>query len=745
MAPDNDNIQEYCHGAKRTNNPPAGLASHVDDEKQEKLYYRFDPHLPPKLRFDQTGEADELPDGLPELLQKATEEGLTDGEAQTIADALQRKQQPWLEWTDKRQKHDAEVDPVALHTHERVSAQAIVKALEKEDVQRDLFADPQLPYHEAVQFYQHDVDWTNRLILGDSLEVMASLAHRENLAGQVQMIYLDPPYGISYKSNFQPEVGNRSFRETYSNLSREPEVVKAYRDTWKLGVHSYLDYLRDRLVLCHNMLTDTGSLFLQISDANIHRVRCVLDEVFGGDNFVSIIAYKKSAPRTSTIKNTVNYLLWYSKNKKNVKANKLYKIREANTGSTSNPKKLALWAEFPNGNRRPLTTDEKRHPDLVPDSARIYRVDKITYKGESEKTFPFEFEGDEIGPKKGYAWRGYPDEMERLKKANRIQETKTSIGYKFYLDDYPLVEVTNFWDDTAGKVPNMNYVVQTHHKIVQRCILMTTDPGDIVLDPTCGGGTTPYTAEKWGRRWIGIDTSRVSLALSKQRILTSVYPFFRVRSEEEGKNDPSEGLVHKTAPHVKMSSIKNNQALDSILEKHDSKLERHLRSVNQALGKVNDEKRLELKSKLRQKKKKGDRSISDADVRRWLLPADGQLWEHWEVPFDTDPDWPEELQNAVEAYRNAWREKMDEVNDAIAEGSEQEVLYDQPEVVKGVTRVSGPFTVEAVMPPERSLNGSSFGGQASGDDDVSETNDVSEGRFTGREAWPIHKPITVPI
>ena len=303
-------VKDYRHeDATRKNNPPAGIASHAKIREKPKQVYAYNPHLPPVLRFDESGESDRLPS----LLEKAQRAPLSADEVQILAAAL-RHHSPWLEWAGKQEAKSFAVDPVALHIHERVSTQAIVKAAQRQDVQRELFADPQQEYHEAVQFYQHDVDWTNRLILGDSLTVMSSLAHREDLAGKVQMIYVDPPYGIKFASNFQPTVFKRNVEDKESDLTREPEQIKAYRDTWTLGVHSYLAYLRDRLIVARDLLTDSGSIFVQISDENVHRVRCLMDEVFGSENFVSMVSYTTtSGLGNKNLETTGDYLIWYCK------------------------------------------------------------------------------------------------------------------------------------------------------------------------------------------------------------------------------------------------------------------------------------------------------------------------------------------------------------------------------------------------------------------------------------------------
>ena len=293
-------VQDYRHDtATRKNNPPAGIAAQGKIKETPKQEYAYNPHLPPNLRFDPNGDADRLP----ELLQVAQQRALTAEEAKTLADALRHYDGPWLEWAGKQETKSFTVDPVALHIHERVSAKAILKVAERQNVQRELFADPQQDYSKAVDFYQHDVDWANRLILGDSLTVMSSLAHREDLAGKVQMIYIDPPYGIKFASNFQPTVFQRDVKDREQDLTREQEQIKAYRDTWTLGVHSYLAYLCDRLIVAKDLLTDSGSLFVQIGDENVHRVRCLLDEVFGNENFVREIIFTKTTGLAQTLLN----------------------------------------------------------------------------------------------------------------------------------------------------------------------------------------------------------------------------------------------------------------------------------------------------------------------------------------------------------------------------------------------------------------------------------------------------------
>ena len=314
-------MSDYRHAAKRKNNPPAKIAAEGVVPAIPKAQYDYNPHLPPVLRFDTTGESD----ALPELLQAAQQRPLTPEEAQQLAAAVKNAQSPWLEWTAKREMPGFAVDPVALHIHERISTQAILRIAARQDVEKSLFADPEMDYREAVQFYRHDVDWANRMILGDSLQVMSSLARREDLAGKVQMIYMDPPYGIKFASNFQPEVGRRDVKDKDQDLTREPEMVKAYRDTWHLGVHSYLTYLRDRLIVARDLLADTGSIFVQISDENLHHVREIMDEVLGAENFCSLISFAKTTGQSSDLlPSTCDYLLWYARSRGDLKARRIY-------------------------------------------------------------------------------------------------------------------------------------------------------------------------------------------------------------------------------------------------------------------------------------------------------------------------------------------------------------------------------------------------------------------------------------
>ena len=677
-------IQDYRHdNAKRKNNPPAGIAARGKINEPPKVEYAYNPHRPPTLRFDGNGDADQIP----ELLQKAKDKVLSEEEIAVLAEALQHHE-PWLEWSGKQETQSFAVDPVALHIHERVSAKAIMNIAARENVQRNLFADPQLEYNEAVQFYQHDVEWANRLILGDSLTVMSSLAQREDLGGKVQTIYFDPPYGIKFASNFQPTVFQRNVTDRTQDLTREPEQIQAYRDTWHLGVHSYLAYLRDRLVVARELLTDSGSIFVQISDENVHRVRCLLDEVFGAENFVGEIVFRTRTTSKSNYLTVVNdFILWYAKDRERLKFRPLFAEKPM--------KKRFSKAELPNGEILSAFSGEDLM-DNLPEGTRFFQSDPLS--GGASPNQPFVFRNKRYNPTRHGGWRVTLEGLERLKKADRIISQET-LRYKFYFSDSDYMELDNLWEERLHQ-QNRSYVVQTNEVVIQRCMLMTTDPGDLVLDPTCGSGTTAYVAEQFGRRWITIDTSRIAVALARQRLLTGTFDYYKLKDESNGI---AGGFVLKIVPHIEANEIANNIALDPIFAKHEPILAEKLAELNRHLAVVSKSTRAELLAKLAVKQKReGKRAITDADLRRWILPE--TAWQEWEVPFDTDPDWPEALRAALTEYREAFQAKMQEVNACIESSSAGEELVNQPQIERGKLRVSGPFTVEAVQPAETSLD-----------------------------------------
>ncbi len=713
-------VADYRHDDTRKNIPPAKIAAEGRVPAFPKHQYSYSPRLDPALCFDDTGKTDHLP----ELLETARQRALTDEEARALAEAL-RAHEPWLEWAGKREVKGVEVDPVALHIHERVSAQAILKVAARQDVTRDLFADPQQEYSQAVQFYLHDIDWTNRLILGDSLQVMASLAQREDLAGKVQMIYIDPPYGIRFGSNFQTAVGDRESKDNERGLTREVEMIRAFRDTWHLGVHSYLAYLRDRLVLARDLLTDSGSVFLQMGDENVHLVGGVLDDVFGRRNRVSQITIQKTTSSTGElISNIADYVLWYAKDITQVQYKTLFQVKTRGGAGSQHYGSI----ELPTGER---TTAARFGDENIPRAARFFTADQLQSAGMGREKglgaaswFPVSMVGKEYLPSSKARWKTNEEGMLRIVKSERALPQDTALRYVRYIDDFPAYAIHNIWSDVGGAT-NKGYVVETAPKVIERCMLMTTEPGDLVLDPTCGGGTTAAVAEEWGRRWITIDTSRVAVAIARQRFLTAKFDYFELKDETAGIDG---GFQCKAVPHITLKSIAQNTNLDPIFAKHGPILDERLKACNTSLASVTDEIRQRLHTKLIAKQRaEGKRAITDADTRRWLLPKKGEAFEHWTVPFDTDPDWPRALADSVTAYSVAWRAKMDEVNACITDNAEQEELVDQPMVKRGVVRVSGPFTVEAVQPPEVSL------------DDVLETPiggepEEMEGTFVGGSA-----------
>jgi adenine-specific DNA-methyltransferase len=537
------------------------------------------------------------------------------------------------------------------------------------------------------------------------------------------MIYIDPPYGIKFASNFQPEIGKRDVKDGRDNdLTREPEMVKAYRDTWHLGLHSYLPYLQARVRLAATLLSQTGSMFIQIGEENLGQVRAIAEEVMGGDSLVRVIPYVTTSYQADNfLGNVVNYLLWFVKDK----AAALSTVRQIfrNKELGDNEAAEYRWVLLPDGQSRSLSAEELGGRAALPEGARAWRFGPITSQGYSEAgSKPFEHNGRIFTCGGSQHWKTNRVGLSRLARAGYLTWRANSLAHFMFLDAFPISPLGNLWTDTkwgydAGEKA---YVVQTNTKIVERCMLMTTGPGDLVLDPTCGSGTTALVAEQWGRRWLTIDTSRVAISIARHRILTASFDHYRTKAGQKGSfgsENPASGFECRVVPHITLGAIAQNASLDPILLKHEPLLAAKLIAVNDALAGVSRALRDRLKLKLEAKHtKEGKKLPSDADRRRWILPPDNREgtepltvprdfagWYEWEVPFDTDPDWPKPLQDAVTAYRKAWRAKMDEVNKCIADNAEQEELVDQPEVVKGVTRVSGPFTVEGVMPEELAL------------------------------------------
>ena len=459
---------------------------------------------------------------------------------------------PQLVWAGKAEHTNFEVPTVSLHTHEKVSAPAILNILKngKGTSQLNLFGDPDLPLQEAVKFYEHDINWVNRMILGDSLVVMNSLLEREMMRGQVQMIYIDPPYGVKFNSNFQPFVNKRDVKDRKDeDLTREPEQIKAYRDTWELGIHSYLTYLRDRLLLAKELLNETGSCFVQISDENVHHVRELMDEIFEPENFTGLISFTTTSGfESNVLPRAGDYVIWYSRNRESVKYHQLYYTKTTDTAGYSR-------VELAGGTRRSLTKEEKENPDLLPKGSRLYSSGALFSHGAGKDTQPFEFRNKKFLPPDGSHWKTTIEGLKKLAELNRIEIAGNTLRYVRYTDDFPVIAMNNLWKDTQTFIERI-YAVQTNTEIVKRCLLMTTNPGDLVLDPTCGSGTSAYVAEQWGRRWITMDTSRVALALARQRLLTAKYPYYKLAYPEQGVGA---GFVYKTVPHITLKSIAQNE------------------------------------------------------------------------------------------------------------------------------------------------------------------------------------------
>ena len=447
---------------------------------------------------------------------------------------------------------------LSLHVHERIDPRSIIEAVRKRngaDPQLSLFATPEEnpPIREAIEFYKHKHNWTNRLIAGDSLLVMNSLLEKEGLAGQVQMVYIDPPYGIKYRSNFQPFTNklNVAASDKDDDLTAEPEMIRAFRDTWEFGIHSYLSYLRDRLLLACSLLHESGSCFVQISDENLGLVQNIMGEIFGPDNLMSVISFRTKIPLNAAhVPNISDYLVWYAKDKSKIKFKRLFRSREIgrNTPFTN--------VELRDGTDRKMTEEELSDPTSLPSGARAYRLTDLLASGYTESChYEFEMDGEKYYPPGRNSWKTTPGGMMKLVSAGRIRCQGTIPNYVFYANDYPVMQITNQWADTQGATGKV-YAVQTATKIVERCILMTTDPGDLILDPTCGSGTTANVSERWGRRWITCDTSRIAVALAKQRIMTTTYDYYELAHPEEGV---SSGFNYRIIPHITLGSIANDE------------------------------------------------------------------------------------------------------------------------------------------------------------------------------------------
>ncbi|MCP4231224.1 MAG: site-specific DNA-methyltransferase [bacterium] len=631
-------VESITHGDKRVNNPTVEMRDFLEDEEREptSLVYPRDTSLDPQLVWAGKDEQDSA---------------------------------------------DLEAPVVPVYIQEKIHPQALVEELRRtakageEEPEVRLFADFNgIPFEEMIDFYHHEQNWANRMILGDSLLVMASLAEKEGLRGQVQMIYLDPPYGIKFGSNWQVSTRKRDVKDGRAgDATRQPEQVKAYRDTWELGIHSYLAYLRDRFVAARDLLTESGSIFVQIGDENVHLVRCALDEVFGSENFVSLISVRTSVPLGATyIPGILDYIIWYGKEKKSLKFRRLFKERDLREETRYS------YIELPDGVRRRVTKNERFDRKLLPDNTKFFVTENLNSAGRTETcVFPFEFEGEIYNPTRGKSWKTNLKGMENLVRADKLYSPARNLNYVLYLEDYPVREFSNLWDDSQGASDKI-YVVQTAKKVIQRCLLMATDPGDLVLDPTCGSGTTAYIAEQWGRRWITVDTSRVALALARTRLMSARYPYYLLGDSAAGQEKESEitgiprdanapapasdikkGFVYKRVPHIMLKTIANNEDIDVIYQSYQEKLEPLRANLNKALK---------------------------------------QKWQDWEIPREAEDAWTKEAKDAHKKWWELRLARQREIDDSIARAADQEILYDQPYEDKKTLRVSGPFTVESLSP-----------------------------------------------
>ncbi len=609
----------------------------------------------------------------PEQLDVLNETGTVDiGETQLVWRG--KDQQDWS---------DLVVQAPPLYIQEHVHPKAIIDDLkrrteetrEAETDAPDLFADFELGDPEArTEFYAHDQDWTNRMILGDSLQVMASLAERESLRGQVQCIYFDPPYGIKFNSNWQVSTRSRDVKDgKFDQITREPEQVKAFRDTWADGIHSYLTYLRDRLTAMRDLLTESGSIFVQIGDENVHRVRALMDEVFGEENAIStIVVWKTSSQTSSALPSTCDYILWYSKDYSQRKFHGLYRIKDSNDPESSASEYKNFWLGFGDY----LTEKQAIQEGML--TPPRFRPSPTTSQSGSETTrFEFSYTGRKFRPGPG-GWKTNMQGFQRLARADRLIGRDKSISYVRFLNDFPVVPISDLWTDVRWgfDASLKRYVVETNPRVIQRCILMATDPGDLVLDPTCGSGTTAHVAEQWGRRWITADTSRVALALARARLMGARYPYYHLADSPEGRQKEQEmngqiqtdgpthgdiryGFVYERVPHITLKSIANNAEIDVIWETWQEILEPFRKVLNKELG---------------------------------------ETWEEWEIPRELGEAWSPKAKEIHADWWEARIKRQEEIDASIAQKADVEYLYDRPYVDNTKVRVAGPFTVESLSP-----------------------------------------------
>lgn len=654
----NTPISSFKHNDKRVNIPPQELSGFMEDEEKapKKTLYPRDPSLDPQLVWKGKDEQDAQP---------------------------------------------LEVPSVPIYIQEKIQPQVIVENVRTEGAklkggiaeaeaayQMNMFADfNHIDFQDLVEFYQHEQSWTNRMVLGDSLLVMNSLAEKEGLKGKVQMIYMDPPYGIKFGSNWQSRLRKRDVKDgSESDLTREPEQVKAFRDTWELGIHSYLSYLRDRFVVARELLTLSGSIFIQIGDDNVHIVRSLLDEVFGSENFIASIRFrKKTMPLGGKfLERMGDFIIWYAKELKSAESKyRQIKIKQDFTDDFH-------WNnyELSDGSRLKNQVHSEQVGTWPPTDAKQFRLVSLWPASFDQKAvFPVMYHGKEWNPPAGQCYPTTPENMQRLVKANQIESEGNYLRKVLYSEGADFAKLTTDWDDTIGAREQL-YVVETSPKVIERCMLMSTDPGDLVLDPTCGSGTTAFVAEQWGRRWITIDTSRVSIALARMRLMTAKYPYYLLADSPEGKVKESEitgvpgmmgetvhtlgdlrhGFVYQRVPHITLKSIANNEEIDTIYEKYQAEMELIRKDVNETLN---------------------------------------ENYEEWTMPKTPHVDSPslrgkyhkdEFLGHLVEKWWELRRKRQVEIDASIARRADVELLYDKPYEDNKRIRVCGPFTVESLSP-----------------------------------------------
>ena len=663
--------------------------------------WRIIPRMPPRkpqkppAKVEAITHADAGRPNLPTAeLASVAPIGALDDDVRVAYERRNRDLDPQLVWSGKDAQDETDLIAPAppIYIEEKIHPKALIADLMRfsldkrgeagEPIQADLFADFNgLPEGaDKTAFYQHDARWSNRMILGDSLQAMASLSEREGLRGNVQCIYIDPPYGIRFNSNFQWSTTSRDVRDgDRKAITREPEQVKAFRDTWRDGVHSYLTYLRDRLTAARDLLADSGSIFVQIGDENVHRVRALMDEVFGEDNFVSQISFAKTTGFSgATLSNVSDYVLWYAKDLDHVKYRPIWRIKSAGDEGAGSYRPVSSYRTLNFENHAPQ---------------RLATLADLTSQGAAARDQAIVIRGREYLPKPGLHWKTTTDGLRRLQKAGRIAVVGEVCSYVRFMDDLSVFPLVNSWSDTVGQNQfggGKTYVVQTALPVVERCILMTTDPGDLVLDPTCGAGTTAQVAEQWGRRWITIDTSRVALALARMRIMGARYPYYILRDSPEGQrkeaelrgqapsdaptyNNVRQGFVYQRVPHVTLRDIANNGEIDVIWEERQAVLEPLRAELNAALG---------------------------------------QSWEEWEIPAEAEAGWPEAARTAHAAWREGRAARQREIDASIARNAAQEYLYDKPYVDGKRVRVAGPFTVESLSPHRAPVAQADMNGRA---------------------------------